>query len=371
MLVVLALGASASAELSVLQRIDQLEARLAQMDKLEARVAQLEAENDMLRQSSVAVSPEGRVLSPEAGRRLSAAQCCRWTPDGTCGEVAAGRHRGCTSVHEYLEQKTTTHEFSDIDACLTAGNEGTWAASFDGVSSNVTLKSSGSAVTSFPTPLKVTHATQCASEAPLLTVQLDALFDGMLQLAGTIKTDVAEALEAAMGFKTTGVGVCTGTPLFTDVTQILAGEASGNAALNPPSVKALTWAQRGFHACGYECKFVSVSANGLVSAFAADQCSGVDGDATAVSFERAHITYTKFDQVACAGQNDIYESGDPHSLWECKAICDASTSCVSFEWEMGDGYDGGCYASSTCHPLNYDIINSYDNNYLYVKNGLV
>ena len=80
----------ASSDDSVLQRLD----------KLEARVAQLEAENAELRQrSSVAVSPEGRVLAPEAGRRLAAAQCCRWTPDGTCGEVAAAREYGCSRVH--------------------------------------------------------------------------------------------------------------------------------------------------------------------------------------------------------------------------------------------------------------------------------
>ena len=48
----LALGVDASAEMSVLERIDKLEARVAQMDKLEARVAQLEAENDELRQRS-------------------------------------------------------------------------------------------------------------------------------------------------------------------------------------------------------------------------------------------------------------------------------------------------------------------------------
>ena len=81
----------ASTEESVLQRLD----------KLEARVAQLEAENAELRsqRSSVAVSPEGRVLSPETGRRLAAAQCCRWTPDGTCGEVAEAREYGCSRVH--------------------------------------------------------------------------------------------------------------------------------------------------------------------------------------------------------------------------------------------------------------------------------
>ena len=73
------------------------------MDQLEARVAQLEAENDQLRRrgSVLAVSPEGRVLSSEYGadgRRLSAAQCCRWTPDGTCGAVAESREYGCTLV---------------------------------------------------------------------------------------------------------------------------------------------------------------------------------------------------------------------------------------------------------------------------------
>ena len=41
-------------------------------------------------------------------------------------------------MHEYLEGKTTTHEFADLDTCL-GPDASKWSATFDGASSDVTL----------------------------------------------------------------------------------------------------------------------------------------------------------------------------------------------------------------------------------------
>ena len=87
----------------------------------EARLAQLERENVALKlqladtaggRRSASVSPLG--MADAGGRQLShvspSATCCRWTPDDTCGSVEAMKYKECTSVYEYIEGKTTTHE---------------------------------------------------------------------------------------------------------------------------------------------------------------------------------------------------------------------------------------------------------------------
>eukprot|EP00964_Phaeocystis_antarctica_P051794 scaffold30246_cov63-Phaeocystis_antarctica.AAC.1 len=111
---------------------------------------------------SASVSALGGVRS---GRQLqsSGSTCCRWTADPTCSPV----DDECTELHEYLEQATTTHTFMDVNLCL--GNDpANWAWQFDGTSSNTTLlnSSSSAAVATVLTPLKVTHAADCASTAP-------------------------------------------------------------------------------------------------------------------------------------------------------------------------------------------------------------
>ena len=90
------------------------------------------------------VSPLGGVW--DGGRRLSdAAVCCRWDAAGTC--PASDVTRTCTSVHEYLEDKTVTHVFENInDASCLGTDQSSWAVAYSGVSGNVTL--SGSASTS-------------------------------------------------------------------------------------------------------------------------------------------------------------------------------------------------------------------------------
>ena len=67
--------------------------------------------------------------------------CCRWAANPTCSPI----RDECTELHEYLEHKTTTHHFEDVNTCL--GNDpASWAWQFDGTTSNTTLSSGSAAV---------------------------------------------------------------------------------------------------------------------------------------------------------------------------------------------------------------------------------
>ena len=127
-----------------------------QIDRLQAEVSELKSDNTALRQRMQESGTVSRGVSPlgveeEDGRRLSpAAVCCRWTPGGTC---TSGVSRECTHIHEYLEAKAATHEFADIDACLTP-TQANWLPSFDGVTGNISINGGYP----FPTPLKIHHA---------------------------------------------------------------------------------------------------------------------------------------------------------------------------------------------------------------------
>ena len=200
------------------ERLRLLEARLEQSEQREAalhkrveqseqgeaalhkRLAILEGEVQRLRPSSEeaeATAPKvrtgkaavGSMGEPQAvGRRLDHEQpsppppssplasppptCCRWTADDTCGAVVpAERFEVCTHMHEYLETKTTTHEFADLDTCL-GPDASKWSAKFDGASSDVTLSYDAAVMTTLKTPLKVTHAADCSNVPPTLNVQM-------------------------------------------------------------------------------------------------------------------------------------------------------------------------------------------------------
>ena len=190
-LVLLGLGGTQPLDLE-----QRMEERFAQ---LQARVNHLEAENDRLRkapQSFREISPSGEVK----GRRMSASpnECCRWTPDGTCTGVASGRFQACTFFHEYLETKTTTHSFADITDCAGADESG-WAAEFNGVTGNLTLKNGATVQSTFPTPLKVTHSAACTTGVqPTLDLQLDTTA-GVLNVAESLSlqgTDLTSKLLA-------------------------------------------------------------------------------------------------------------------------------------------------------------------------------
>ena len=177
------------------QREAALQARFERSEQREAalhkRVAFLEG--GASREQAEATAPKvwtstsavGSMGEPEAvaGRRLSSPTCCRWTADDTCGSVPAGRFQRCTDLHEYLEGKTTTHEFDDLDTCL-GSDESKWSAKYDGASTNQVTLSNDAAVANLKTPLKVTHAADCGNVPPTLNVQMDTVHDGSLTLGG-------------------------------------------------------------------------------------------------------------------------------------------------------------------------------------------
>ena len=131
-------------------------------------------------QGSASVSALGGVRS---GRQLSGGStCCRWTANPTCSPTTDE----CTGLHEYLEKATSTHVFMAVNDCL-GDDPAKWAWQFDGTTSSTTL-SNGLEV---PTPLKVTHAADCAGTAPTLSLQMDTVALGSLTVGGY---DVAEEL---------------------------------------------------------------------------------------------------------------------------------------------------------------------------------
>ena len=106
---------------------------ISRLDELTSRVEALAAENTALRDDVLTL--QGRLDAVEqlqptrrdrtvratvdaepsrSDRRLTSSgpTCCRWTHDAACGSnIAEQRHYKCTGLFEYLESKTTTHEF--------------------------------------------------------------------------------------------------------------------------------------------------------------------------------------------------------------------------------------------------------------------
>ena len=70
-----------------------------------------------------------------------------------------------------------------MNACL--GSDPTiWAWQFDGTTSSTTLSTGTAVAAAVPTPLKVTHAADCASTAPTLSLQMDTVVLGSLTVGG-------------------------------------------------------------------------------------------------------------------------------------------------------------------------------------------
>ena len=114
-----------------------------------------------------------------SARQLSSGStCCRWTANPTCSPDDE-----CTGLHEYLEKATTAHVFEDVNACL-GSNPANWAWQFDGTTSSTTLSTGTAVAAAVPTPLKVTHAADCASTAPTLSLQMDTVVLGSLTVGG-------------------------------------------------------------------------------------------------------------------------------------------------------------------------------------------
>ena len=182
----------------------ELRALQGRVSALEGRLATVEAENIQLRgQASVAAS-EVNIDARGAitGRKLTEVECCRWTPDNTCGAVAESRLYKCSMLHEYLEGKPLNYEFADVGNCL-GDDEASWSWKFDGATGDISLSgdtpctqppcgASGVATqATFPTPFKVTVASDCSDTPPTLTLRMDTVTSGALEVGGM---EVADTL---------------------------------------------------------------------------------------------------------------------------------------------------------------------------------
>lgn len=119
-------------------------------------------------------SSQRAVVTPVPGRALSSSSptCCRWTHDDACSSTGNANEYQCTSLHEFLEDKTTTHEFEDLESCL-GTDQAQWSYAYNPTTSaSVALTQGGSVVAEVPTPLKVTHAAGCTAP-PTLELQLN------------------------------------------------------------------------------------------------------------------------------------------------------------------------------------------------------
>merc|ERR1740130_1924013 len=175
-----------------------LAAIVQQMSSLQQRVALVETENADLRLELAEVKgvrqgpPNAHFAVSSLGqsRRLgeSPETCCRWTPGETCQTT----EEVCTMVYEYIEGKALTVEFLDAENAQCLGSDkDAWRASFDGSTANVTLSNAAGVVTTMATPLKLTHAVNCSTEQPTLTLQLPTEAASTLLVGGF---DVAAAL---------------------------------------------------------------------------------------------------------------------------------------------------------------------------------
>ena len=112
-LIALAVIATASAGSPIEDRFAALEARLADVERENAALKRQLAETQTAVSASVSplgTAEERRQLTHIAG---DSSTCCRWTPTDSCGMHTIGDatlFEQCTSIHEYLEGKTTTHE---------------------------------------------------------------------------------------------------------------------------------------------------------------------------------------------------------------------------------------------------------------------
>ena len=243
--------APAIAALTLEERIQQLERRTALVEReneaLRRRLSEMEQARDPP-QVHATVSPLGDLSQ---GRQLQSGTCCRWTHDSACGSsITAQRFEKCTSLHEYLEDKTTTHTFDDLDSCLSA-TESDWGWSYEPTAATpgVTLKRGSSIVSTVPTPIKVVHTSGCSS-APTMHLQMntvastltvtDLVIQGNLTAGESTLTflnlPLAAGYEACDADRTPKYAVQSGLVYLKGCIQISSGSfASGASVATLPS----------------------------------------------------------------------------------------------------------------------------------------
>jgi len=219
------IAAKASLEAQLQAQAQQLAAQEQQLAMLKARMQSLEA---AVMGSQGAAAPghglssrrlESWTTSPTGeGRRLSSvSQCCRWTPSGAC---AVNETRSCTELHEYLEDKTTTHTFADSSSCPGDGA----TPSFHGDTGEVVISSGGIEVSRVPTPLKVHHAEDCsgATMELQLNTSVQRLTVAGIDVGSTLAAPTWSALTLASGMTTPQCGGCPNNG-YTAMYAIIAG----------------------------------------------------------------------------------------------------------------------------------------------------
>ena len=184
----------AGSEAQYEKRVAELEARLMQLEREHRRPAWQPGDQRMPQQATT--SPLGEMLYGD-GRRLSQTpSCCRWTANDACSTVA----KQCTSLYEYLEHKTSVHEFADVESCL--GTDDTaWSWAFDPIAAEVALSQAGSEVARVKTPIKVTHGAGCGATMDL---QLNATVP-QLTVSQPVQTGALKCKKIALSW-------CGGAP---------------------------------------------------------------------------------------------------------------------------------------------------------------
>jgi hypothetical protein len=189
----------------------EIAGQAAEMGALRAKVASLEG--GTLRNQTVTASVDSvGHMGMTVGRRLTHENpdhsCCRWTPDSTCGTVEATKYRQCSFLYEYLEEKTTSYDFENIEHSTCLGpTSSEWKWAYDGHVGHTKLSknSGGTQVANIKTPLRVTLAQDCTA-APTLTVQMDTVMSGTLNVDGI---DVAARLRKLGPFQDPNAWVLT------------------------------------------------------------------------------------------------------------------------------------------------------------------
>jgi len=243
LLLVAAAGAASDADqldpLAMHQMLQDMRVQMSELQRaheetrehMSKRMSNLEADNKRLRAArafNVAPSRAEKwaVETTGAGRQLSQSQnvsqsCCRWTNARTC-ETADVTY-ACTQLHEYMERKTTTHVFEDVSSC--PGSDP--SALFQAQTAEVAMSSGGSEVARVPTPLRVTHASDCTGAT--MRVQLNTTVGGNLEVEGSLTVRGNLVVDGALTVNGASIGAPS-SPSWVDVSISSLAGVTGDAA---------------------------------------------------------------------------------------------------------------------------------------------
>ena len=185
---------------------------------------------------------EAKALTVECGATW---QKCPWKKPHACRAWSLARGPPPPSIRPTSAFAPPRFLDAANAGCL-GSDKDAWRASFDGSTANVTLSNAAGVVTTMATPLKLTHAVNCSTEQPTLTLQLPTEAASTLLVGGF---DVAAAL-MKLGAKVAdydtlvaGLTPIAGCYSITDEATCVASKDNRVAHLNAPC----TWC------CGAAC----------------------------------------------------------------------------------------------------------------------